>query len=85
MPQVSSWLKVPDNMHIVFLPPYSPELNPVEHLWDEIRKKSFGNIVFPSLDALEGHLASALFELEQDQTCVHSISAWPCIINSLSI
>ena len=30
-------LRVPDNMALVRLPPYSPELNPVEHLWDEIR------------------------------------------------
>jgi transposase len=34
-------LKVPDNMRPVRLPPYSPELNPVDHLWDEIREKWF--------------------------------------------
>ena len=28
------------------LPPYSPELNPQEHLWDEIREKEFPNRVF---------------------------------------
>jgi len=27
-------LKVPENMKLVFLPPYSPELNPTEHLWE---------------------------------------------------
>jgi transposase len=30
-------------MRLIFLPPYSPELNPVEHLWDEIREKWFPN------------------------------------------
>jgi transposase len=39
------------------LPPSSPELNPVEHLWDEIREKFFHNKAFNSLDALEDHLA----------------------------
>ncbi len=33
-------LKVPDNMAILCLPPYSPELNPAEHLWDELRENS---------------------------------------------
>jgi DDE superfamily endonuclease len=26
-------LRVPDHVHLLFLPPYSPELQPVEHLW----------------------------------------------------
>jgi len=33
----TSELVVPDNMKLVSLPPYAPELNPVEHLWDELR------------------------------------------------
>ncbi|SFM43063.1 DDE superfamily endonuclease [Nitrosomonas communis] len=41
------------------LPPYSPELNPVENLWDELREKSFHNRVFDSLGALENHLEAA--------------------------
>lgn len=45
-------LVIPDNIRLVSLPPYAPELNPVEHLWDELREKSFGNIVFDSFDAL---------------------------------
>jgi transposase len=44
---------IPPNLHLLFLPPYSPELDPVEHLWDEIREKYFHNLVFDSLDALE--------------------------------
>ena len=33
----SNTLVVPPNMHLLPLPPYAPELNPVEHLWDELR------------------------------------------------
>src|SRR5262252_3953580 len=33
-------LAVPDNVSLLYLPPYSPELNPKENLWDEIREKS---------------------------------------------
>ena len=39
-------LVVPPNMRLLFLPPYSPELNPVEHLWDHVREKHFANRLF---------------------------------------
>jgi Transposase and inactivated derivatives len=32
-------LKQPENIRLVALPPYSPELNPQEHVWDELREK----------------------------------------------
>jgi len=79
----SGLLTVPDNMRLISLPPYSPELNPTEHLWDELREKSFHNRVFNSIDALEGHLEASLRDLEADRVRVHSLVAWPWIINSL--
>jgi len=65
------------------LPSYSPELNPVEHVWDDLREKSFHNRVFDSIDALEDHLVDALLNMENDQHRIHSIVAWPWIINAL--
>ncbi len=79
----SGSLALPANLRLLNLPPYSPELNPVEHLWDELREKSFHNLVFDSIDALEGHLESALREMESDLARVRSIVAWPWIIKSL--
>lgn len=76
-------LEVPNNMRLLSLPPYAPELNPVEHLWDDLREKAFGNKVFDSIDALEKHLEVSLLEMEQDRERVYSIVAWPWIINSL--
>ena len=76
-------LIVPDNIQLLKLPPYSPELNPVEHLWDDLREKSFHNVVFNSIDALEDHLEEALRNMENDQDRIHSIVAWPWIINTL--
>lgn len=76
-------LAPPPNLRLLKLPPYSPELNPVEHLWDELREKSFHTLVFDSLDTLEGHLESALREMESDIARVRSIVALPWIIKSL--
>ncbi len=76
-------LALPSNLRLVFLPPYSPELNPVEHLWDDLREKFFHNRVFASLDALEDQLVSALLAYENDAARVKSITAWDWIINAL--
>ena len=81
----STQLTLPDNLFLLKLPPYSPELNPVENLWDELREKSFGNLVFDSMTSLETHLEAALKNFELDIDRVKFIVSWPWIINSLLI
>ena len=76
-------LAIPENIRLLSLPPYAPELNPVEHIWDELREKEFHNRVFDSIDALEDHLEQALYNMEQDHNRIRSIVAWPWIINSV--
>ena len=73
-------LQMPDNMAFVFLPPYSPELNPVENLWGELREKSFHNRVFDSLDAVEDQLCDALAAFEPDHQRIHRLAAWQWIV-----
>ena len=77
-------LIVPPNMRLLPLPPYAPELNPVEHIWDELREKCFHNKAFDSLDALEDDLAIGLVAMENTPAVVESIAAWPWIIDVLS-
>ena len=45
-------LDVPDNLTIVFLPPRSPELNPVENVWQYLRQTWLSNRVFDTYDAI---------------------------------
>ena len=40
-------LVVPGNLSLVFLPPYSPELNPIERLWLHLRDNRLTHCVFP--------------------------------------
>ena len=79
----SAALKAPPNLRLLALPPYAPELNPVEHIWDELREKHFHNKVFDSIEALEDQLATGLVALEEDPARVKSIVAWSWIINAL--
>ena len=74
-------LPVPANIRLVFLPPWSPQLNPVEHLWDEVREKWFANRVFDSMNAVEEQLITALKTLEEDATQVASLTGFDWIKN----
>ncbi len=74
-------LKVPQNMRIIFLPPFSPELNPAEHLWEEIREKWFPNQVFNSLSGVVNVLVDALDSLEQSPEKVASIAGFDWVID----
>ena len=78
-------LIVPENMRLLRLPPYSPELNPVENIWEELREKNLNNKVFADLDALEEQLLYGLKHLEDHPEITKSISGWPWIINAISI
>ena len=79
----SAALKAPANMRLLSLPPYAPELNPVEHIWDELREKHFHNLAFDSMDALENQLEAGLLALERDRETVKSIASWEWIITAL--
>lgn len=74
-------LQIPHNMKLFFLPPYSPQLNPVEHIWDEIREKWFSNLVFENLNALEDLLVEAFASLEQTPQLVQSTAGFNWIFN----
>ncbi|MGE4443250.1 MAG: IS630 family transposase [Desulfomicrobium sp.] len=79
----SNSLTIPGNIKFIIQPPYSPELNPVENIWEEVKEKYFYNKVFNGLDSLEDHLASSLAEIEADHERVKSIIAWQWIINAV--
>jgi transposase len=75
----------PVNLKLLFLPPYSPELNPQEHVWDELREKCFHNKTFDSLNLLEDHLVTSLNVLETQYETIQNIVAWDWVISACSI
>ena len=50
--QIGGRLRVPSNVTLLHLPPYSPELNPVEAVWAYLRSNKLSNRVFASYDAI---------------------------------
>ena len=75
-------LVLPDNITLLFLPPYSPELNPKENLWDEIREKLFKNYALKSIDAVRVKIEQAIVYIERNPKIVKSITSFPYIRNS---
>jgi transposase len=53
-------LKVRPNIELVFLPPYSPELNPVERFWQFIKDNTIKNQVYKTLKAIEDEVTQFL-------------------------
>jgi transposase len=72
-------LAVPDNITLLYLPPYSPELN----LWDEIREKIFKNYALKSMNEVRAKLSQAILYIERNPKLVRSITSFPYIVNSL--
>jgi len=74
-------LRIPQNVRLLSLPAYSPELNPTEHIWDELREKWFHNYTFDTIAAVEDRLLDGLFALENNKPLVESMTAFGWIIS----
>ena len=79
---VSGDLVIPGNITLSPLPAYSPELNPQENIWDEIREKIFKNYALKSMDAVYDKLEEAAFYIERNRKAVKSIASFPYIVKS---
>jgi len=62
----SKGLKIPKNIEIFHLPPATPEMNPIEQIWKEIRKRGFRNEIFQTLDKVVDRLCDTIQSLTND-------------------
>ena len=70
-------LVIPENIRLIYQPAYSPELNPVEHLWDDLREKDLPNRAFLSLDAVIDALCDGLQRFENNSQLLRSMTYFP--------
>jgi transposase len=62
----SQGLKTPANVEIIYLPPYPPELNPVEKFWNCLKSHNIKNKFYTSIANLEGEVCNFLADLSRD-------------------
>ena len=72
----SSSLKIPENIEFFYLPPYTPEMNPIEQIWKEILKRGFKNEIFQTLDKVVYRLCDTICSLSNETVKSITNRAW---------
>lgn len=73
----SKTLIIPENVRLIPQPAHSPELNPVEHLWEDLRENAMPNAAFKSLDQVEQALCHRLVDLGNNPERLRSMTNFP--------
>lgn len=73
----SNGLNVPENIYFIMQPAYSPELNPTEHLWEELKEKYMHNRVFNSIEETMEQIYFGLKDLDNKRDYVKSMTQFP--------
>lgn len=75
----SKKLQIPEGIHLVYLPPYSPQLQPAERLWPLLRE-ALANRAFSDLRELDVVLTARCAQLQRDAASVSRLTHyhwWP--------
>ena len=77
-----SW-EVPDNITLLKLPPYSPELNPMENVWAYLRANKLAISVFDNYEQIVDRCCEAWNFFANDKTAITSITTrqWAKTVN----
>jgi transposase len=75
-------LVVPDNITLLPLPPYAPELNPVENIWQYLRQNALSHLVWESYEAIVDACCNAWNDLVATPHRIRSIASrqWATVI-----
>lgn len=76
----SGSLKIPHNVALIFIPPYSPELNPIERLWEDI-KAEIANELYSDIEALKKRVASVLNRYSKAE--IRSLTGYPYLMEAI--
>ena len=80
---IAAALSIPENVTLVRLPPYAPELNPIENVWEYLRGNKLAITVFDDYDDIVDKTCDAWNFFEQDPTRIASITTrtWATVNN----
>ena len=79
----SKELQVPDNVSILLLPPYSPELNPAELIWRQLRQRKLSNRLYPTIEDLEAAVDEAWLWILNQPDELSNLCLFPWIKSAL--
>ena len=79
--QTGGDLRLPANITLLPLPPYAPELNPMENVWDYLRSNKLSSLVWDGYDAIVAACKAAWDFLITDPDRIRSIGSrtWACV------
>ena len=69
-------LEVPSNIRLIILPPATPEMNPSEQIWQELRKRGFRNEIFHILEKVVDRLCDTIKGLTKETIKSITGRAW---------
>ena len=72
----SGMLEIPKNICLFYLPPATPEMNPIEQIWKEIRKRGFRNEIFQTLEKVVDKLCDTICSLSPKSVKTITGRAW---------
>jgi putative transposase len=74
-------LVIPDNVVCLFFPPYSPELNPIERLWQDV-KAQFAWVVTAAIEEWEHRVEMIITQYAK--TAIRSLTSYPYFVHALN-
>ena len=72
----SKTLVVPQNITLLSIPPYTPEMNPIEQIWRELRTQGFRNEVFQTLEKVADRLCVTINNLSKETIQRITLRSW---------
>ena len=74
----SKYIVVPENIKLIYIPPYTPEMNPIEQIWREIRTLGFHNKYFKTLLAVKENFYETIAKLSPNKIKSITQRDWLC-------
>lgn len=73
--KLDEYADIRENVEFIMLPPYSPDLNPIEQVWRITRRENTHNIFFASTSSLKSTVDDAFLQWSVPNSQLHSLCA----------
>ena len=71
--KLDEYSDIRDKVEFILLPPYSPDLNPIEQVWRITRRENTHNVFFESIESLKSTVDNAFSQWRTPNEQLHSL------------